>query len=53
MQRRPSFEENDLGEFSHLMLYDNLPEGQVAQMADGGYDMPGGPPPDISGLLRS
>jgi hypothetical protein len=43
MQRRPSFEENDLGEFSHLMLYDNLPEGQVAQMADGGYDMPGGP----------
>ena len=43
MQRRPSLEENDLGEFSHLMLYDNLPEGQVAQMADGGYDMPGGP----------
>lgn len=41
MQRRPSFEGDDLGEFSHLMLYDNLPEGQIPQAADGGYDMPG------------
>lgn len=47
MQRRPSFEGDDLGEFSHLMLYDNMPEGQVAQMADGGYDMPNGAGPDI------
>ncbi|SMR51693.1 unnamed protein product [Zymoseptoria tritici ST99CH_3D1] len=33
MARRPSFENNDLEEFSHLMLYDNLPEGE-----NGGYD---------------
>lgn len=42
MQRRPSLEDNDLGEFSHLMLYDNMPDGQMPQAADGGYDMPGG-----------
>ncbi|KAK5115075.1 hypothetical protein LTR62_001772 [Meristemomyces frigidus] len=35
MSRRQSFENNDLEEFSHLMLYDGLPEGQ---MADAGYD---------------
>lgn len=29
MQRRPSFEGNDLEEFSHLMLYDNIPEGTI------------------------
>ncbi|OCK78652.1 hypothetical protein K432DRAFT_88201 [Lepidopterella palustris CBS 459.81] len=29
MQRRPSFEGNDLEEFSHLMLYDNIPEGGI------------------------
>ncbi|KAF2172341.1 hypothetical protein M409DRAFT_63059 [Zasmidium cellare ATCC 36951] len=28
MQRRGSFEGNDLEEFSHLMLYDNMNEGQ-------------------------
>jgi hypothetical protein len=44
MQRRPSFEDNDLGEFSHLMLYDNLPEGQMPQAVDGGYDMAQGGP---------
>ncbi|KAL9092879.1 MAG: hypothetical protein Q9165_004297 [Trypethelium subeluteriae] len=27
LPRRPSFEQNDLEEFSHLMLYDNVPEG--------------------------
>lgn len=27
MQSRPSVEDNDLEEFSHLMLYDNIPEG--------------------------
>lgn len=32
MQRRPSMEGNDLEEFSHLVLYDNIPEG------DAGYD---------------
>ncbi|KAL8946584.1 MAG: hypothetical protein Q9222_007037 [Ikaeria aurantiellina] len=27
MSRRPSFENNDLEEFSHLVLYDDIPEG--------------------------
>ena len=27
MSRRPSFEGDDLGEFSHLVLYDDIPEG--------------------------
>nr|OQO23048.1 hypothetical protein B0A51_10083 [Rachicladosporium sp. CCFEE 5018] len=37
MQRRPSLDNGDLPaeEFSHLMLYDNIPEGALA---DGGYD---------------
>lgn len=30
MTRRPSFEGNDLEEFSHLVLYDDIPEGGVA-----------------------
>ncbi|ETN40742.1 uncharacterized protein HMPREF1541_05022 [Cyphellophora europaea CBS 101466] len=30
MQRRPSFDENGLDEFSHVVLYDDLPEGDVA-----------------------
>ncbi|MCJ1397274.1 hypothetical protein MMC11_000466 [Xylographa trunciseda] len=31
LSRRPSFENNDLGEeFSHLVLYDDIPEGDVA-----------------------
>ena len=30
MSRRPSFEGNDLEEFSHLVLYDDIPEGGVA-----------------------
>lgn len=34
MQRRPSMEGNDLEEFSHLMLYDNMPEGHLP---DAGY----------------
>ncbi|KAI4163539.1 MAG: hypothetical protein LQ342_002811 [Letrouitia transgressa] len=38
MSRRPSFENNDLEEFSHLVLYDDIPEGGVAP----GYDA--GPP---------
>ena len=29
MQRRPSFEGNDLEEFSHLMLYESIPEGTI------------------------
>lgn len=35
MQTRPSFEGNDLEEFSHVMLYDDMPEGQGV---DHGYD---------------
>lgn len=42
MQRRPSFEGNDLEEFSHLMLYDNMAE-------DGAYE--NGLPPSASGDL--
>ena len=30
LSRRPSFENDDLGEFSHLVLYDDIPEGGVA-----------------------
>ena len=37
MSRRPSFEGNDLEEFSHVMLYDNMADGP---MGDGAYDMP-------------
>ncbi|KAL8839660.1 MAG: hypothetical protein Q9170_001666 [Blastenia crenularia] len=29
MSRRPSFENNDLEEFSHLVLYDDIPEGST------------------------
>ncbi|KAF2753362.1 putative meiotically up-regulated gene 72 protein [Pseudovirgaria hyperparasitica] len=36
MQRRPSFEGNDLEEFSHLVLYDDMPEGEMAG-GGGGY----------------
>ncbi|KXL51446.1 MAG: hypothetical protein FE78DRAFT_26501 [Acidomyces sp. 'richmondensis'] len=46
MSRRGSFEGNDLEEFSHLMLYDNIQDGQ---MADGAYDAM--PPPSSSGDL--
>ena len=39
MQREPSFDENNLDEFSHVVLYDDIPEGDVA----GTYaDMPNG-----------
>lgn len=39
MQRKPSFDENNLDEFSHVVLYDDIPEGDVpANYAD----MPGG-----------
>ena len=31
--RRPSFEQNDLEEFSHLMLYDTVPEGDLTDAA--------------------
>ncbi|PNS14750.1 hypothetical protein CAC42_1979 [Sphaceloma murrayae] len=46
MTRRPS--EENLEEFSHLMLYDHLPEGQVQE--HGGYS-DGGPTPSSSGEL--
>ena len=38
LARRPSFENNDLEEFSHVVLYDEIPEGDVA----GGFAMGGG-----------
>ena len=40
MQRRPSFEGNDLEEFSHVMLYDN-------ENGDGGYETAHAPSGDI------
>ncbi|KAL8742244.1 MAG: hypothetical protein Q9190_005247 [Brigantiaea leucoxantha] len=46
MSRRPSFENNDLEEFSHLVLYDDIPEGGVAP----GYDA--GPPNAAELALR-
>ena len=39
LSRRPSFEGDDLGEFSHLVLYDDIPEGGVAP----GYSDMNGP----------
>lgn len=38
MVRKPSFEENNLDEFSHVVLYDDIPEGDVP--AAYGGDMP-------------
>ena len=36
MQRRPSLEENNLDEFSHVVLYDDMPEGDVGEGGVGG-----------------
>lgn len=44
-QRRPSFEENNLEEFSHLMLYDNMMDDGGA---NGGYDNGGGSANDLA-----
>jgi hypothetical protein len=35
--RRPSFEGEDLGEFSHLVLYENAPDGGFPEGANGIY----------------
>jgi hypothetical protein len=40
--RRPSLEDNELEEFSHLMLYDNLPEGALPEGAIPNGAGPGG-----------
>lgn len=48
MQRRPSMEGNDLEEFSHLMLYDNMADGQMPEY--GAY-VDGTPTPSSSGDL--
>ena len=41
MARRPSFEENNLDEFSHVVLYDDIPEGDAtAVMGDNGMNGP-------------
>ncbi|KAF2083150.1 hypothetical protein K490DRAFT_70112 [Saccharata proteae CBS 121410] len=37
LNRRPSFEGNDLEEFSHLMLYDTVPEDGTNELANGIY----------------
>ena len=46
MSRRPSFEDNNLDDFSHVVLYEELGEGDYA----GGYgDVPNGQPgPDMA-----
>lgn len=44
LSRRPSFEGNDLEEFSHLVLYDDIPEGGI------GAGYPDGPLPSPSDL---
>ena len=36
--RRASFEGNDLEEFSHIMLYDSVPDGGLADAPNGVYD---------------
>ena len=33
LTRRPSFEENNLDEFSHVVLYDDIPEGDIVPSA--------------------
>lgn len=44
LSRRPSFEGNDLEEFSHVVLYDDIPEGGIApgygEMPNGGVPSP-------------
>ena len=45
LSRRPSFENNnELEEFSHVVLYDDIPEGDVAR----NYDMGGGAPSELA-----
>ncbi|OAP61356.1 hypothetical protein AYL99_03559 [Fonsecaea erecta] len=41
MQRRPSYDETNLDEFSHVVLYDELPDGEVAT----NFPPHGGPAP--------
>ena len=48
LSRRGSFDENDLGEFSHLVLYDDIPEGGVV---NGYNDMSNGTVPSASELV--
>ncbi|KAL2426518.1 Meiotically up-regulated protein 72 [Exophiala dermatitidis] len=43
MRRRPSYDETNLDEFSHVVLYDELPDGEVP-VGGGAYpEHPGGP----------
>ncbi len=46
--RRPSFEGNDLEEFSHVMLYENMQDGPGAGGPDVGYDMANGSHADFT-----
>lgn len=51
LPRRPSFEANDLEEFSHVVLYDDIPEGGATPV--GGYaDMGNGAGPSADFALR-
>ncbi|EXJ87606.1 hypothetical protein A1O3_04567 [Capronia epimyces CBS 606.96] len=42
LQRRPSYDETNLDEFSHVVLYDDLPDGDVAGGAYPDNGVPGG-----------
>lgn len=47
--RRPSLDENNLEEFSHLMLYDNIVGGEEGGVgANGGYENGGGSTNDLT-----
>ena len=48
ISRRPSFENNDLEEFSHLMHYDDIPEGGATQGYPGSINGNGGPSSDLA-----
>lgn len=47
-QRRPSFDESNLEEFSHLMLYDNIADDGGANGAMAGYENGGGSSNDLT-----
>src|SRR5271170_5369145 len=42
LARRPSFEEANLDEFSHVVLYDDIPEGDVTAYGDAVNGVPAG-----------
>jgi hypothetical protein len=46
--QRPSLDENNLEEFSHLMLYDDIVGGEGGPQAHGGYENGGGSSNDLT-----